>query len=326
MKKELRSQQDLARIKQTNAVIRKTLDSQTEQNALRAKEGVELRVDEESTMLKQWDAEAYEAELKERQRMEYQVQVQGEMNNVNQERAKRTLQEKLREEAEDKAMLNAVLTKEQQENSREADARGARAVEAAKLREHHSRHVAAEAADEQEVESFIQDMNASEYAKQVAKWEKEAEARKRLQDEVVRERNRQVAYKKDVGLRTVAEEQEEKQRMQAEVERIEALEHQKELERQQHRYAHQADLVGQMHDKQGVRQMSSVENQREYETMSGAESEYQNMIKREVQRAGIGSVANSVSSLNATARKSVDTPTSLDAKPARFGRRAVKWD
>ena len=60
--------------------------------------------------------------------------------------------------------------------------------------------------------------------------------------------------------RSAAEEQEEKTRMAAEVERISALEHQKELERQQHRYAHQADLVNQMEDKESVKRFMAAEN------------------------------------------------------------------
>ena len=60
-------------------------------------------------------------------------------------------------------------------------------------------------------------------------------------------------------------------------------------------------------------------------TMSVVE-EYQSMIKREVQRTGIGSVANSVSSINASSRKSQEVSAGFDPKPVYYGRRAVKWD
>merc|ERR1711939_391200 len=126
--------------------------------------------------------------------------------------------------AQDKAFVSAVLTKERLLSEKEAADKAEAKKKTREFNEALKIEMARKAASEEELIRLQAEESERQHKKRYAQWEKEELARRDLMTEVYHDRAEQVRLKQEMRDHLKSEVQKDRERIDSEVERLEAIE------------------------------------------------------------------------------------------------------
>merc|ERR1711939_853948 len=126
--------------------------------------------------------------------------------------------------AQDKAFVSAVLTKERLLSEKEAADKAEAKKKTREFNEALKIEMARKAASEEELIKMQEEEQERQHKKRYAQWEKEELARRDLMTEVYNDRAEQVRLKQEMRDHLKNEVQRDRERIDSEVERLEAIE------------------------------------------------------------------------------------------------------
>jgi len=150
------------------------------------------------------------------------------------------------EKAQDKAFVAAVLTKERLLSEKEAADKQHAKQKTREFNEALKIEMARKAASEEELIKMQEEESERQHAKRYAQWEKEELARRDLMTEVYNDRAEQVRLKQEMRDHLKNEVGKDRDRIDAEVERLEAIEAEREVGEMLVNKRHQEELFRQM--------------------------------------------------------------------------------
>lgn len=150
------------------------------------------------------------------------------------------------EKAQDKAFVAAVLSKERLLAEKEAADKLQAKQKSREFNEALKIEMARKAASEEELIRLQEEESERQHKKRYAQWEKEELARRDLMTEVYNDRNEQVRLKQDMRDHLKNEVNKDRERIDAEVERLEAIEAEREVGESLVSKRHQEELFRQM--------------------------------------------------------------------------------
>jgi len=212
------------------------------------------------------------------------------------------------EKAQDKAFVSAVLTKEKLLSEKEAYEKEKAKQKSREFNEALKIEMARKAASEEELIRLQDEEQERQHKKRYQQWEKEEIARRDLMTEVYQDRSEQVRLKQDMRDHLKNEVQRDRERIDLEVERLSAIEAERDVGE---------NLVSKRHQEELFRQMDYHQVTRHRELQQHAIEQRQAAIREEKIRRAVASeqdkahaiMKNVVDTRNATkAAKSVVPP------------------
>merc|ERR1711907_81299 len=185
------------------------------------KEEEDAEVSELKTLWKQQEQEEKDAVIREKINAKAERKKADEYAEI--QRAQREEEVEL-EKAQDKAFVAAVLTKERLLSEKEAADKAEAKKKTREFNEALKLEMARKAASEEELIRLQDEESERQWAKRYEQWEKEEIARRDLMTEVYQDRAEQVRLKQEMRDHLKSEVGKERERMDAEVERLEAIE------------------------------------------------------------------------------------------------------
>merc|ERR1711907_813660 len=178
----------------------------------------------------------------------------------------------------DKAFVSAVLAKEKALSEKEEADKMQAKQKAREFNEALKIEMARKAASEEELIRLQHEEQERQWAKRYEKWEKEELTRRSLMQEVYQDRAEQVRLKQEMRDHLKNEVGKERERMDAEVERLEAIEAERDVGEQ---------LVSKRHQEELFRQMDYHQVQRHRELQQHAIEQRQAAIREEKIRRAV---------------------------------------
>merc|ERR1712070_964289 len=182
------------------------------------------------------------------------------------------------EKAQDKAFVAAVLTKERLLSEKEAADKAHAKKKTREFNEALKIEMARKAASEEELIRMQEEESERQHQKRYAQWEKEEIMRRDLMTEVYNDRAEQVRLKQDMRDHHKNEVGKDRERIDAEVERLEAIEAEREVGE---------SLVSKRHQEELFRQMDYHQVQRHRELQQHAIEQRQAAIREEKIRRAV---------------------------------------
>ncbi|XP_077988952.1 cilia- and flagella-associated protein 53-like [Glandiceps talaboti] len=137
---------------------------------------------------------------------------------------------------------------------------------------------------EKELEQVVNEEVEKQWRKRLEQWDREREARKRLMQEVLAERQKQVEAKLEMNKLRQAEAQKEQEAMLASIEEHKRLEAEREAKTKAQNLEYQSDLIGQQNHRIKLKEIEKDEEYREYLKGLEAEAQYQAKLKEALER------------------------------------------
>merc|ERR1712054_201362 len=184
------------------------------------------------------------------------------------------------EKAQDKEFVSAVLTKERILSEKEAYEKEKAKQKTREFNQALKIEMARKAASEEELIRMQEEESERQHQKRYAQWEKEEIMRRDLMTEVYHDRAEQVRLKQDMRDHLKNEVRNDRERIDAEVERLEAIEAEREVGEQ---------LVSKRHQEELFRQMDYHQVQRHRELQQHAIEQRQAAIREEKIRRAVAS-------------------------------------
>jgi len=150
------------------------------------------------------------------------------------------------EKAQDKAFVSAVLEKERKLSEKEAYEKAKDKQKTREFNEALKIEMGRKAASEEELERLQEEEQERNHKKRYAQWEKEELARRDLMTEVYNDRAEQVRLKQEMRNHLKQEVKNDRERIDAEVDRLEAIEAEREVGETLVNKRHQEELFRQM--------------------------------------------------------------------------------
>ena len=234
---------------------------------------------QESELLKeQWDLERAEARRVEEIRQDMILRAQDELDEFNKHKRAQLARAVAAEKSEDAARLKAVLDHEAKMDASEHESKQkmqeeTRAFGAAMIAQKR-----ALASYEGEMERLREEQQAKEWEKRLTVWRQEQDARERLMAQVLDERAIQVEEKLKLTKLKKVKEAEARVELEAELERINALEDAKVAEGKHVLLQHRDLLKNQIDQKRFEHAASQFNKKQEKMMAERAEAQYQAML------------------------------------------------
>jgi hypothetical protein len=184
------------------------------------------------------------------------------------------------EKAQDKAFVSNVLTREKALSEKEAYEKEKAKQKSREFNEALKLEMARKAASEEELIQLQKEEQERQWAKRYQQWEKEEIARRDLMTEVYNDRGEQVRLKQDMRDHLKNEVQKDRERIDLEVERLEAIEAERDVGEQ---------LVSKRHQEELFRQMDYHQVTRHRELQQHAIEQRQAAIREEKIRRAVAS-------------------------------------
>jgi len=184
------------------------------------------------------------------------------------------------ERAQDKAFVSEVLTKERLLSEKEAYEKEKAKQKTREFNQALKIEMARKAASEEELIRLQEEESERQHQKRYAQWEKEELARRDLMCEVYNDRAEQVRLKQDMRDHLKSEVQKDRERIDAEVDRLSAIEAEREVGE---------SLVSKRHQEELFRQMDYHQVQRHRELQQHAIEQRQAAIREEKIRRAVAS-------------------------------------
>merc|ERR1711907_439419 len=178
----------------------------------------------------------------------------------------------------DKAFVSAVLAKEKALSEKEEADKAFAKKKTREFNEALKLEMARKAESEEELIRLQDEESERQWAKRYEQWEKEEIARRDLMTEVYQDRAEQVRLKQEMRDHLKSEVGKERERMDAEVERLEAIEAERDVGEQ---------LVSKRHQEELFRQMDYHQVQRHRELQQHAIEQRQAAIREEKIRRAV---------------------------------------
>merc|ERR1719420_1625172 len=239
------------------------------------KEEEDAEVAELKTLWKQQEQEEKDAVVREKINAKAERKKADEYAAV--QRAQRDEEEEL-EKAQDKAFVAAVLTKERLLSEKEAADKEKAKQKTREFNEALKIEMARKAASEEELIRLQEEEQERQHQKRYAQWEKEELARRDLMTEVYHDRADQIRVKQAMRDHLKEEVQRDRERMDTEVERLDAIEAEREVGEA---------LVSKRHQEELFRQMDYHQVQRHRELQQHAIEQRQAAIREEKIRRAV---------------------------------------
>jgi len=182
------------------------------------------------------------------------------------------------EKAQDKAFVSAVLSKEKALSEKEAYEKAKAKQKTREFNQALKIEMARKAASEEELIRLQEEESERQHQKRYAQWEKEEIARRDLMTEVYHDRAEQVRLKQEMRDHLKSEVAKDRERIDAEVERLSAIEAEREVGE---------SLVSKRHQEELFRQMDYHQVQRHRELQQHAIEQRQAAIREEKIRRAI---------------------------------------
>eukprot|EP00741_Cyanophora_paradoxa_P011191 tig00020554_g10811.t1 len=284
LKKEARAKKDEDRVKALNEEMKRMLETQLDELNMRRAEEKRLREEDAALQKEKWALEQEAAERRDMQELAARKQRAHNLQAFNLEYRKRRFEEKRKEREQDLALINAVLEREKLEEGREMEKKRQLREEAIAFRKYLEQQMKLEVEGEAEMNRLLQLEQEKAWQKRQAEWAKEEEMRNRLMREVLEERKRQIEERREQIRRRQEEAVLERQLLEAEVQRLSAVEASKEVFAKQGRLDNQAFIVQQIKEHEDERARRREEESRATEAVAAAEAAYQAKLALELQR------------------------------------------
>merc|ERR1712070_256101 len=185
------------------------------------------------------------------------------------------------EKAQDKAFVAAVLTKERLLSEKEAADKAHAKKKTREFNEALKIEMARKAASEEELIRMQEEESERQHQKRYAQWEKEEIARRDLMTEVYSDRAEQVRLKQEMRDHLKNEVSKDRERIDAEVERLEAIEAEREVGETLVNKRHQEELFRQMDYHQVTRHRELQQHAIEQRQAAIREEKIRRAVKQE---------------------------------------------
>jgi len=189
------------------------------------------------------------------------------------------------EQAQDKAFVAAVLEKERLLTEKEEFEKKKAKLKAVEYTEALKIEMAKKAASEENLIQLQKEEQERQWAKRYAQWEKEELARRSLMTEVYADRAEQVKLKQEMRDHLKREVAMDRERMDTEVERLEAIEAEREVGEQLVSKRHQEELFRQMDYHQVQRHRELQQHAIEQRQAAIAEEKIRRAVKMEKEKS-----------------------------------------
>jgi hypothetical protein len=189
------------------------------------------------------------------------------------------------EKAQDKAFVSNVLTREKALSEKEAYEKEKAKQKSREFNEALKLEMARKAASEEELIQLQKEEQERQWAKRYQQWEKEEIARRDLMTEVYNDRGEQVRLKQDMRGHLKNEVKLDRDRIDKEVERLEAIEAEREVGEALVNKRHQEELFRQMDFHQVTRHRELQQHAIEQRQAAIAEEKIRRAVKGEQEKA-----------------------------------------
>ncbi len=285
LKKEERFLADVAAQEKLKAEAIRALDEQVAQVSSRRVAEVEVAKSEVEQMKQRWAEEedahkvilAAKAE-KERVRLE-------EVKAFNDAKRKADAVVKAEDEAFNLKLVQDAARQVAEEDARDRELRARKKEQDAQYRVHLAALMVKEAVSEEERDRLIEEQQLKYDAKRQAEKDRQEAARAKLWSEVDADRQRQLGMKAEKRRAFDEEKEYERQRMEAELAEMTALEREYTAQANAQRIQNRLDIEAQIHYKESLQQKKREEAQQAWEGAQQAEKEYQQMIDYDAAQA-----------------------------------------
>ena len=279
LKKEKRYAMEVKQRKERDEVALRVLDEQMNDIRERQVEQEQVVKQDVAEMKARWAAEERVHLAEVAAKLEKNKIIGEELQAFNKQKQSELAAIKARDEAFDKQLIEEALRAAQEEEDRENELRDRKKEQDRMYRTHLTMLMMKEQESEEERDRLIEEQQAKHEAKRQAEKDAEQAAREKLMEEVRLDRDRQLAQKAKMRQQIAEEKIYERQRMEAEMAEMAAIE--QEYSRQAHAQSIQnrLDIEAQIQYKESIERKTKADAAQAWQGALQAEKDYQKMIE-----------------------------------------------
>lgn len=278
LKKEKRYAMEVKQRKERDEMALRVLDEQMADIRERRVEQEQVVKQDVAEMRVKWAAEERAHLVEVAAKLEKNKIIGEELQGFNIQKQTKIAAMKARDEAFDLQLIEEAMRSAQEEEDRENELKDRKKEQDRMYRTHLTMLMVKEAASEEERDRLVEEQQLKHEAKRQAEKDAEQAARERLMLEVRLDRDRQMVEKAHMRQQIADEKIVERQRMEAEMAQMAAIEHEYSAQAHAQSVQNRLDIEAQIQYKESIETKAKSDQAQAWQGALAAEKDYQNMI------------------------------------------------